>query len=344
MVSQMSAGEFRIISPEDDPMRWDRFVNDHPKGTVFHLSSMLRSFNETPKHENLACAAIDESGELLALHPAVKVSTLEGMASRVASRSICYAEPLCAADTRGRAALETLILRHDRQMRYRTLFAEVRAISAPCREQEPLQQCNYEFRDYLNYIVDTSVDADTLWRKLSKSARNSISKTKRKDVEISLLESQQGMERIYPLITSSYARSRIPLASIELFHSVLRNLPPEMIQIRVATLGNEDIAGGIGLIYRGRFFAWYGGSLRPRGVFPFDLLTWEEIKWCAENDIQLYDFGGAGWPDEAYGPRDFKSKFGGQLVHFGRYTHPYSKIRMAIANTAFEAVRGILAR
>lgn len=340
----MSEGEFRIISPQDDPMRWDQFVNDHPKGTVFHLSSMLQSLEETPKHENLACAAIDEKGEVLALHPAIKVSTLEGMVSRVASRSICYAEPLCAAEPRGRSALKTLIQRHDRQMRYRTLFAEVRAISAPCLEQETLQQCNYEFRDYLNYLVDTSVETDTLWRKLSKSARSSISKTQRKGVEACLLEPQQGIERIYPLIVASYARSRVPLASIELFHSVLRNLPPEMIQIRVATLGDEDIAGGIGLIYRQRFFAWYGGSLRQAGVFPFDLLTWEEIRWCAENGIKLYDFGGAGWPDEAYGPRDFKSKFGGQLVHFGRYTNQYSRIRMAIANTAFEAVRGILAR
>lgn len=55
--------------------------------------------------------------------------------------------------------------------------------------------------------------------------------------------------------------------------------------------------------------------------------------------MTLYDFGGAGWPNEDYGPRHFKKKFGGELVRFGRYRKVFSPIRMKMAEAAYDATR-----
>ena len=43
------------------------------------------------------------------------------------------------------------------------------------------------------------------------------------------------------------------------------------------------------------------------------------IDYANKNNIEYFDFMGAGKPDQDYGVREFKSKFGGELVEFGRF-------------------------
>jgi lipid II:glycine glycyltransferase (peptidoglycan interpeptide bridge formation enzyme) len=46
---------------------------------------------------------------------------------------------------------------------------------------------------------------------------------------------------------------------------------------------------------------------------------WGEMQYAAENGYPLFDFMGAGSPDQPYGVRDFKAEFGGELVEHGRF-------------------------
>ena len=43
--------------------------------------------------------------------------------------------------------------------------------------------------------------------------------------------------------------------------------------------------------------------------------------WAKENNINIYDFAGAGKPGKEYTVRDYKLKFGGALINLGRYQH-----------------------
>jgi lipid II:glycine glycyltransferase (peptidoglycan interpeptide bridge formation enzyme) len=53
--------------------------------------------------------------------------------------------------------------------------------------------------------------------------------------------------------------------------------------------------------------------------YPSVLSTWAAIQYANKNNIDLFDFMGAGRIDSSYGVREFKSKFGGRLVEHGRY-------------------------
>jgi lipid II:glycine glycyltransferase (peptidoglycan interpeptide bridge formation enzyme) len=57
---------------------------------------------------------------------------------------------------------------------------------------------------------------------------------------------------------------------------------------------------------------------------------------------RIYDFGGAGRPGEPYGVRDFKAKFGGELVDFGRHSYVHSPGRLKLTNLAYRFYRKIL--
>ena len=54
-------------------------------------------------------------------------------------------------------------------------------------------------------------------------------------------------------------------------------------------------------------------------IYPSCYATYLGIQYAAESGSQIFDMMGAGKPDEAYGVRDFKAKFGGELVEHGRF-------------------------
>jgi serine/alanine adding enzyme len=78
---------------------------------------------------------------------------------------------------------------------------------------------------------------------------------------------------------------------------------------------------------------------RVKSIYPAECITWHRIDWGRGHGFAHYDFGGAGSPHKRYGVRDFKAKFGGQLVNFGRYRKVYSPWKLALAERAYEVLR-----
>ena len=74
------------------------------------------------------------------------------------------------------------------------------------------------------------------------------------------------------------------------------------------------------LVYKDVIYDWYAASDREySGYHPSDLLPWNTILWAKGNNLKTYDFAGAGKPNKDYSVRDYKLKFGGKLLNFGRY-------------------------
>jgi hypothetical protein len=322
---------------------WDDFVRQHPKGTIFHTKEMVQVLAATKLYEPLAIAACAPGGRIVAVLVAARVCTIPGMLSRFAARSILFAEPLCTDDSDGIAGLTELIKHHDRQMQSQTLFCEVRPIGAPGPERTALVRCGYQWHDYLNYVTDVTISRDKLWRQISKCCRRDIRRSHERGVVLKEENSPAGIQKLYDYIEVSYARSKVPAPDQSLFDATLAHLPPEWYRVVIAYYENQPIASSIDLVYGGMVYGWYGGTLRVPGIAANACITWNSIEWAADNGQQMYDFGGAGLPDTPYSPRDFKSKFGGQLVHYGRYRKVYSRWRLALAERAYSRARRFIA-
>ncbi len=86
------------------------------------------------------------------------------------------------------------------------------------------------------------------------------------------------------------------------------------------------IIGGIACpIHRGQaMYEWYVCGLdseyKDRHIYPSVLATWAALDYAAENGIPTFDFMGLGKPEEPYGVRDFKARFGGKWVNYGRFS------------------------
>ncbi|MCF7859876.1 MAG: peptidoglycan bridge formation glycyltransferase FemA/FemB family protein, partial [Candidatus Cloacimonetes bacterium] len=62
-----------------------------------------------------------------------------------------------------------------------------------------------------------------------------------------------------------------------------------------------------------------GEDGKYKDVYPSVLATYAALDYGLKNNLKYFDFLGAGKPNEDYGVREFKKKFGGELVNYGRF-------------------------
>ncbi|MGC3976999.1 MAG: peptidoglycan bridge formation glycyltransferase FemA/FemB family protein [Paludibacteraceae bacterium] len=85
---------------------------------------------------------------------------------------------------------------------------------------------------------------------------------------------------------------------------------------------DKVIGGSLCVSYMNEIlYEWFVCGLdgRYKNRYPSTLATWAAIEYAASNGFNYFDMMGAGKPDEGYGVRNFKAKFGGELVEHGRF-------------------------
>jgi hypothetical protein len=331
------------ITDKVDREKWYRFVCDHPKGSIFHTPHIVAAFARTCRQQPFFRAAVDRAGQILALLSAVYVQTLPDPFGILSSRSILYAEPLCVDTDEGEDALAAVVAEHDRHMHRRVLFAEVRPLYAAGRERAALERRGYKYEDYLNLLIDLRRPKEKLLAAMTNACRANIRRGERQGVHVEEMSTPQGVDLLYQFLRAGYGRARVPLADKSLFANALAVLAPfDMIKIFIGYLKDRPIGASVVLLFKERVYEWFWAAERIKSVYPAECITWHRIEWGQQHGFALYDFGGAGWPNKPYGVRDFKAKFGPQLVHYGRYRKIYSSLRFSLAEQGYELMRNKL--
>jgi len=113
-----------------------------------------------------------------------------------------------------------------------------------------------------------------------------------------------------------------------------------MVKFLAVQVGQAYAAVSAELLYKGVIYGWYGGVDRAySGFYPNEVLTWHILQWGAEQGYKVYDFGGAGKPDEEYSVRNFKAKFGGRLVCYGRNTNVHAPALLRLSKWGYSVFR-----
>lgn len=323
---------------------WDDFVENHPKGCVFHTSQMVRVFLGTRANRPMPLASLTPDGRIAALLVSVRVQTLPPPMGRLSSRAIFYAEPLCNDHPDSMKALSQLLARHDYLMQRSALFAEVRPLFAPGSERIVMERSGYEYLEYLNYLYDVGQPIKAQWSEVHKSAQRAIRQCEKRGLTVAEVRDDAAIDMLYPLLQLSYGHSGVPLADKSLFEAAVAELVPHGYAKFFAVFeDNLPVAMDVMLTYKDRIYFWYGGVSRAAAGSPCSMLRWHEFQWAHENGFAVCDSGGAGWPGVPYGVREFKRKFGGELVQYGRYRKVYSPWKLAVAERAYNLKRKIFA-
>lgn len=323
---------------------WRNFVDNHPQGNIFHTPEMFQVFAQTKGHRPTLWAVVDNNLPLALFLP-VNITLIKGVLQSFTTRSVVYGSVLCAPDKKGEEALSLLLKTYKQEVKHSTLFTELRNLSNYSAIQSVLDAEGFVYEGHLNYLIDLNQPVEAILQNIGSKTRKKIRKALRdQKVQVSEVTNQSELAIWYETLEKTYSNAQVPLASRTLFEAAFKELYSKgMAKFLMAKVDGIIAACSVELPYKDVIYGWYGGSDRAYSkYYPNEMLIWHILEWGANNGYRLYDFGGAGKPNEEYGVREFKAKFGGELVNFGRNICIHSPGRLKISETGYKLYRRFL--
>lgn len=334
----------RIVQ-EIEETAWRDFVDENECGNIFHTPEMIRVFSQAEGFQPEVWAALEDNNRIAALFLPIHNTVLDRPFLRqLTTRSVLYGGVLCTSAPRGRIALNLLLRAYNQRMMNRVLFTEVRNLVDMNSNQPILEQNGFAYEEHLNFLIDLNRPRQAVWKAVRSNAQRNIRKAQKSGVVIEEVEDAGGVTAAYDILEQVYKRIQVPLPHLSLFQATFEVLrPKEMVKILLAKIDDKTIGALTLLIYKGVVIYWYTGALREYSSYRAnDLLVWQALEWACEQGYHTFDFGGAGKPDEEYGVRDFKAKFGGCLVNYGRNIHIHAPLRLRASQTGYQLLRRFL--
>ena len=129
----------------------------------------------------------------------------------------------------------------------------------------------------------------------------------------------------YSILENLYkTKVKTPLFPLSFFETLYYHPDGRFILVGLSNAeGKTEIIGGTVCVEQAGkcLYEWFacGRDGESKSIFPSSVATYAGIRYAAEHNMPRFDMMGAGKPDEAYGVRDFKVKFGGKEVEHGRF-------------------------
>jgi serine/alanine adding enzyme len=318
---------YRIThDPEEiDRKAWADFVYNHPKGNIFQSPKMFEVYQNSPLQKPYVFACYNLNNELCGILLANIIKVSSGFTGIFSSRSIIHGGPLINNELP--EIFELIIRYYNKFIKHKVIYSQFRNLCESINTSVFLKN-GYEYEDHLNIYIDLTKSEEVLWNELHTNRKKNIKKSRNALVLVKEIQQANELKLGYEILKEVYKNAKIPLAPERFFNNA-RNILQENNYIRIFGAYQDSELLGIRLIlcYKDVITDWYAGSFQKHyNMYPNDLLLWEIFLWGRKNKYKLFDFGGAGKPSVPYGVRDYKIKFGGNLVNFGRFENIHMPI------------------
>jgi len=338
--------DFKIISDlnQINSEDWETFVNNHSDGNFFQTPLLHSFFSKVENYSPVIIICQNQEGKIVgSLLGSIQKNNF-GPFSRLTARTIVWGGPLISEVPEKLQIAELILREFNFIVSKKSIFIQFRNLFDLSIYKDVFLKNGYDFKPHLNYKVNTT-DKDDLIKRISKSKWRQIKKGLSNGASISIAESIEEVRTFYLILKNLYKNKiKQPLPNWSFFKSFYENQKLG----RILLIKNQDeVIGGIVCPIYGKtsIFEWYicGKDDEFRELYPSILATWAAIENAVNNKIQTFDFLGAGAPDKDYGVREFKSKFGGELVNFGRYNRINSRILYTTGKLGLKFYKRLLA-
>jgi lipid II:glycine glycyltransferase (peptidoglycan interpeptide bridge formation enzyme) len=317
-----------------DKQEWSDFVLKHPNGTIFQTPEMYEVYQRTPNFTPVIVIVKNEQGRINGCLMSVVQRIYNGIIGDLTTRSIVMGGPL--AKNNNAEILDALLRNYNKIVSSKAIYSQFRNLFDMNNYYLPFDKNGYKLEEHLDILINLKKTKEELEEQLHKERKRNIAKAIKEGLTFKVLDKEEDIKTVILLLKKTYSRVRVPFSCEELFLNSQLILDRNVVFFG-AFLKDKMIAGQVRLCYKDTVYAWYAGS--DSDYFnkrPNDFLLWNVILWSKEHNYDLFDFGGAGKPTIPYGVRDYKLKFGGELVNYGRYEKEYKKLFMFIGKNAFK--------
>lgn len=333
-VKARGSGQFNVL--KDLPFR----ISDHP----YHDSQAKAKEPNTESSDLIVGSLLG----VLIHEPAVKKKlppVLQNILQPLTYRTIVYGGPILLQGTRleKELTLQMLVRAMQDKVHKKSLFTQFRNLHNLNDHVPVFRSMGFNWHDHLNLVVDTS-SRETAWMGMSQSRRRQVSKSLEAGAQLIYDPSKAQIDAFYDLLHKLYIRKvKKPLPSRAFFHLLAdgsKSIPSAYGKVILLSLDNRIIGGIACTVMENKaLYEWYVCGLDQefacKGIYPSVLLTWSAMEYAAKRNIPAFDFMGLGSPDKPYGVRNFKKKFGGELVNNGRFSMVNRKFLYQIAEIGY---------
>jgi len=212
------------------------------------------------------------------------------------------------------------------------IYIETRNFNNYSQWKEVFRKAGFEYVPHLNFHVDTS-SVETVEANLGKSRKRDVKTSIRDGAQIidlandinSEFEREKMVHEYYEILSNLYkTKVKTPLFLESFFQALAKHPDGRFLLVALPKEdGTTEIIGGtVCVAQEGKcLYEWFvcGRDGEWKSIFPSSFATYAGIMYAADHGMSRFDMMGAGTPNEAYGVRDFKARFGGKEVEHGRF-------------------------
>ena len=260
---------------------------------------------------------------------------VKGFLSR---RAVVNGGPMLAADITGSEIAELLSLCR-RTLKGKAIYVEFRNFEDYSAYRRLFEQNGFAYLPHYNFHVDTA-SADTVERNLGKSRKRDIRTSLRDGASVGPAQNLVEVRQLYGILERLYrTRVKTPLFPLSFFERLYAAPFGRFLLVRYngKVIGGTVCVAGDGVMYE-----WFacGEDGVYKNIYPSTLATYAGIQEAVACRCRRFDMMGAGAPgDGGYGVRDFKAKFGGELVEHGRFRCVLDRPLFAIGNIGVKILK-----
>ena len=288
--------------------------------------------------------ARDNSGKLAASLLAVRIRESNGIKGQLSERTVAYGGPVFYQDANRSLLLENLLSELIRAIGSKSVFTQFRNFYDTIEYKDIFTENQFRFKERLNLLLDTR-NEQKVWKGMSESRRRQIRKSIANGAEIREAASMEEVDELYALLKILYRyKVKKPLPDRDFFRYFYEKLHHTPYgKVFVVTYYGK-ITGGIfcpvtpGKTIYELYVCGNDEVYQKSGIHPSVMATWAAIDHAIRNNIPQFDFMGVGIPGKPYGVREFKKRFGGEMVNYGRYIRINNQALYQLAEVGYNVL------
>ena len=300
-----------------DIRQWQALIEDSPVATWFQTPMAYEFYDSLPKEMIPFVVGVTDDNKLKGLVVGYITNENNPLKQFLTRRAIIIGGPLLSDDISDEAL--TILLLAVKQYLGEAIYIETRNFNDYSRWRNVFEQCGFTYQPHLNFHVDTSA-VEIVEQNLGKSRKRDIKTSIRDGASIVENPTIEQVCEYYKLLKHLYStKIKTPLFSQYFFEQLYAHPNGRFILVKRE---GEIIGGTVCVELPNKcLYEWFvcGRDGEWKSIFPSSLATYAGIRYAAEHGCSRFDMMGAGKPEEAYGVRDFKARFGGEMVEHGRY-------------------------
>lgn len=305
---------------------WSSFVQTHERGNIFQSPEMYEVYQKTKNNTPLIIYIKKDNGiKGILLANILKESS--GLIGNLSARSIILGGPL--VENNDIELLNLILIKYKKEIQNKAIYTQFRNLWTYSESETNIFIKNgFSFEGHLDIIHDLTISSERQFAEIHPGRRKNIRRAEKSEVTFELIKSIEEYRKSYMFIKSTYQKINLPVPNISFFENAYYIFYDKgMLNGYVAKYKDKIIGVRYALCYNKVIYDWYAGcSEDDLNKYPNDFLPWKIMEWGTMNGFRKFIFGGAGKPGKPYGVRDFKLKFGGTLVNYGRFSYIHKKL------------------